>query len=585
MLGRKDESMRTKENSFLFNLVTYGKEISGFASSAMRHPIIAGIGRITGGLVKKLLYASTKVYGGFLESFGAVSLLLHLAKYYFADNPEVRLSTLIISAVLALIGIPLIFIDKPLCLALQEFSFTDYLLFEFFSIKRMRGEDSVKKVHTVIGIIIGLIPALFAFFFPIEYVLLVIAAVLVATVSVVSPEFLFILIIMAIPYVRFLPFGELTLGAAVLLLLVSFFRKVMLGKRVMMVGLTDLFVVLFVASIIGFGVIGGGGESTRESWMIAILALGYFPAANIIVNRRLADCSANAFIIAALPASLHAFVKFLISCIGGTPAPSGSVMSEPHQLAAFLLAAAALCIYYIAVGRGTTKAIYLGILSVLFAGLFATWCAPVLIVLPLSLISFVFIRRTKLPREILIILCALPLLIFFLPSDVLYSVSSFFKMDIPLGEMRGRLISSFGVFLDNVVMGLGADAAVVGDGEIRYFNMLLGIGCRFGVFAFASLIMLILFKLRRVSVYSRYLEYSSLEALSGFTLIAVFSIFALGLFFDVTAEVELYLVIFVILGMNTASLRVSKKEYDDMLGYFGDNKGIDSSVADITLKK
>ena len=585
MLRRKDESMRTKENSFFFNLVTYGKEISGFASSAMRHPVIAGIGKIAGGLVKRLLYTSTKVYGYFLESFGVVSLLLHLAKYYFQDNPEVRLSTLIISAVLALVGIPLIFIDKPLCLALQNFSFTDYLLFEFFSIKRMRGEDSVRTFHTVFGIAVGLIPAAFAFFFPIESVLTVIAAILIATVSIVSPEFLFILLVMSIPYVRFLPYAELTLAAAVILLLISFFRKVMFGKRVMMVGFTDIFVMLFVLSVIGFGVIGGGGESTRDSWVIAVLALGYFPAANIIVNRRLADCSANAFIIAALPASLIATVKFVISCIGGTPTPMASVMDEPYQLAAFLLAAASLCIYYIAVGRATTKTVYSVILLVLFAGLFATWCAPVLIVLPLSAIAFLLVRRTSLPREILVIVCALPLLIFLLPSDVLFAISSFFKMEIPLGEMRGRLIESFKLFTENMVMGLGADAANEGGGVAHYFNLLLGIGCRFGVFSLVALVLLLLFKLRRVSVYSRYLRYSSLEALSGFTLIAVFSVFILGLFYDVTSSVELYLVIFVILGMNTASLRVSKKEYDDMLGYFGDNKSSDSSVADITLKR
>lgn len=577
--------MRTKESSFFFNLITYGKEISGFASGAMRHPIILAIGKFAGGLVRGLLYTSTKVYGCFLESFGAVSLLLHLAKYYFEDNPNVGLSTLIISAVLALIGIPLIFIDKPLCIALQDFSFTDYLLFEFFSIKRMRGEDSVKTLHTPVGIILGLIPAIFAFFFPIEYVLLLMAAILIATVSIVSPEFLFILTIITIPYVRFLAYGEWTLAAAVILLLISFFRKVMLGKRVMMVGLTDLFVVLFVIAIIGFGVIGGGGESTRDSWIIAIFSLGYFPAANIIVNRRLADCSANAFVISALPVAVIAFVEFIVSCVSGAPSPSSSVLAEPYQLAAFLLAAAALCIYYIAVGRRATKIVYSVILALLFAGLFATWCAPVLIVLVLSAVSFLLVRCTRVPSEVLVAVCALPLLIFFLPSDFLHAVSTFFKMDIPLGEMKGRLISSFGIFTENVIMGLGADAAVGSGGETNYFNLLLGIGCRFGIFSVVALILLFLFKLRRVSVYSRYLEYSSLSALSGFTIIAVFSMFTLGLFYDVTAEIELYLVIFIILGMNTASLRVSKKEYEDMLGYFGDNKSSNSSVANITVKK
>ena len=574
--------MRTKGNSPLFSVVSYGKEISGFASDVMRHPIISGIGRAMGSLVKRFLYTSTRAYGYFFETFGIVSLLLHLAKYYFLDNPTVGLETLIISAVLALAGIPLILVDKPLCIALQNFPFTDYLLFEFFSIKRMRGEDNVRAFNPIIGAIAGLIPAALAFFFPIENVLLVIAAIIITAVSLVSPEFLFILLIIAIPYAKLLPFREATLAVAALLLLVSFFRKVMLGKRVMMVGLTDLFVLLFVLSIIVFGVIGGGGESTEDSFMIAALALGYFPAANIIVNRRLADCSANAFIIAALPAAVIVFVDFVISLASGAAAPSGSVMSLPYNLAVFLLAAAALCIYYISVGKDAVRWIYFAILIILFAGLFATWCAPVLIILPLSAVSLLLVKHTSLPREVLLPMCALPLVIFLLPPTALYGISTFFGMDTPLGELKGMLTSSINLFTENLVMGLGADATAASDGA--QFNMLIGIGCRFGIFAVSTFVLLILFKLRRVSVYSRYLRYSSLEALSSFTLIAVFSILALGWFYDVTASVEIYFVIFVILGMNTASLRVSKKEYDDMMMYFGDNRGFDSSVADVTIK-
>ena len=367
--------------------------------------------------------------------------------------------------------------------------------------------------------------------------------------------------------------------------LVSFLRKVMLGKRVMMVGFTELFILLFVLSIIGFGVIGGGGESTEDSWMIAVLALGYFPAANIIVNRRLADCSANAFIIAALPAAVIAFVEFIISCISGAPAASSSFMSTPAQLAAFLLCAGSLCIYYISVSKGVRCGVYSGLLFAIIAGLFATWCAPVLIILPLSAVLYLVLRHTSAPRELLLIICAIPLLVFCLPADVLYNVSSFFRMQTPLGEMRGRLIESVRLFLDNAIMGLGADAAVSESGEVNYFNLLLGIGCRFGAFAVAALLLLVLFKLRRNSVYSRFLKHSSLNTLSGFTLIAVFSMIMLGWFYDIAEGVELYFVVFVILGMNTSSLRVAKKEYDDMQGYFGDNIGIDSSVADITLKK
>lgn len=584
MSPRKDESVRTKNKSRFFSLISYSKEVSGFGSSVVRYPAIAKAEKSTGKAIKKLLFAPMRAYGYLLVAFGLFSLILHLAKYYFADNPVVQLSTLIISAVLAIVGIPLIFIDKPMCMALQDFVLTDYIFFEFFSLKRVRNEESVTNIHPIISALAGMIPAIFAFFFPIQYVLAVIFSLILLVISIISPEFLFTALILAIPYARLLPYSELVIAVAVAVILVSFFRKVMLGKRVWLIDLTDLFVFFLVAVIVGFGIIGGGDESTKDSWFVVIMLLSYVPAANIIVNRRLADCAANAFIISAVPTSIYSIVTYTIELVGGNPAPSSSFMSTPASFAAFLLAAAAMCIFYIKGHRGVVRAVYAVILVLIGLALFTTWCAPVLIILPLGVVTYFVLTRTRLPKEVTLVLCAVPLLVFLLPADTLYIVSDFFNMPITLGEMRGRFVEALRLFKDNIITGVGADAAEGAGGVEHLFNTLIGLGCRFGIFAVIAFVALLLFKLRRVSLYSPYLTASSLRSLSNMTVLALFMILTLGWFYDVALNAEMYLVLFIILGMNTSALRVSKKEHDDMLEYYGDNSGMNYSNADITIR-
>lgn len=585
MFRKKDGTVKATGNSRFFSAISYSKEISGFGSSVMKHPVFSRIGKGLGRFIKKLLFTSMRTYGYFLASFGLISLLLHLAKYYFQDNPEVQLSTLIISAALAIVGIPLIFIDKPMCIALQDFAVTDYILFEFFSLKRIRNEENTKDIRSIVGAAVGIVPAVFAFFFPIQYVLATILSLILLVISLISPEFLFTALILAIPYLRLLPYSEFFVAACVVVMLVSFFRKVMIGKRVVLLDLTDVFVLFFVAVIIGFGIIGGGTESTEASWYTVLLTLGYIPAANIIVNRRLADCAANAFIIAAVPTSVYAVVTYIIGLASGNPTPSAAFMGAPSSLALFLLIAAAMCIFYIKGHRGIVRAVYAVMLVLIALALYATQCVPVLIVLPLSAVSYFIITRTRLPKEVILLLCAAPLIVFALPADALYAVSEFLGMEIPLGEMRGRFGESLMLFRDNIAVGLGSDAEVGANGEGYLFNTPLGIGCRFGIFALIAFTLLILFKLRRISMYSKYFATSSLRSLSNMTVLAIFTVLTLGWFYDAFANTEMYLVLFIILGMNTSALRVSKKEHDDMLYYYGDNRRMDSSDADITIKK
>lgn len=578
----KDTDKQTapqKGKSRFLSALFFAKDISGVGSARVRSPLYGRLGRATDRIFETLSYSSTRFYGYAATSFGLISLLMHLVRYYLETNPTVEASTLIASAVFAIIGIPLIFADKPMCIALQDFPPTDFVLFEFFSIKRMRREASVKALPPIVGILLGAVPAVFAFFFGIAPVVGILVTAVFVAISLVSPEFPFLFLLLAIPYVKLIPYSPVVIAALVLLILISFFRKVAVGKRVYVFGISDVMILFLVAVIIGFGVIGGGRESTVDSWLTAALTLAYIPAANMVVNRRLADCAVNAIIASAAPASVYSVTCYVINLARGERAPSSAFMSTPAAFAAFLLAALVLSLMCAKELKGGKRALYLLNTLLCILALVTTEYAPVLISLVVLIPAYIIVVHTELVKELLIIVYAIPVVFFLLPADALYAISSAFDMPLTLGEMRAGFIASLSLFGENVFTGVGADGAPT------VMNTVIGFACRFGVFAIIVLFLIVVLRLRQVSVYSRYLKSSALEGLSDMTLLSMFALLAVGWFYDIGADFEMHLLFFVIFGLSTASLRVSKKEYDDSLGYFGDNISVESSAADITIRK
>ena len=249
---------------------------------------------------RSLSYSSTRSYGAFLLSFGILSLLLNLGEYYFRVDGQVSLSVLIICAVLAVVSVPLLLFDRPICIALQDFRLTDHLFFEFFSIKRMHRIKHV-SVPPILALFIGCVPAVIAFFTSIETVILVLLVTFIVAISFTSPEFPMMLMVIVLPYISLLPYSSVILSALSLLTFVSYIMKVLIGKRVFNFGIYD--VTIFLISILIFisGVCGNYEMSLNSSLVFIALTLAYFPASNMIVNRRLADSAINALIVSALP--------------------------------------------------------------------------------------------------------------------------------------------------------------------------------------------------------------------------------------------------------------------------------------------
>ena len=569
-----------KKHSFLSALF-FAKEISGISSGREKNHFLNRFNKFSDGIMKSLAYTSARTIGFFFLSFGILSLLMNLLKYYFAENPIVELTTLIICAAFVLVGLPLIFVEKPLCIMLQDFVITDYIFFEFFSIKRMRRDEKIKTIPTLVAIIVGLLLAILAFLLGVEPVLLVFGLLIFAIVSFVSPEFPFLFIVLILPYTSLFPNPDFILSGLLILTLISFFRKVRLGKRVYVFGISDVLIFLFALIIFIFGIVGKGEIAANKNLIYFVFSLAYIPTSNRIVNRRLADCAVEAVLASATPVAAYSLIVHILRLMGVSTV-SYDAIGSGVAVASLLLVATAFALFYIPHKKGAKKAVTITELILYLLSLLTSSIVPVLIVLPIFFVAFAIVFRLRSSKIWVILLFLLPGVVFLLPADMLYSISSFFSMELTLPEMRQQLVYSIEIFFKNAFLGVDYTA----DSTLMFVNTPIVIGLRFGIFAVVIIALILLLRLRQFSLYDGYLRSSSsLLRLSNMTFLAMMALLMLGWFADVSMDMSVYALFFLVFGMSTASLRISKNEYEDRQRYFGDNRRVDSSDADITLKK
>ena len=559
----------------------FAKEISGISSGREKTHFLNKFNKLTDSIMKSLAYTSSRAIGFFFLSFGLLSLIMNLSKYYFAENPVVELTTLIICAIFVVVGIPLFFIEKPLCIMLQDFVITDYIFFEFFSIKRMRRDEKIETIPNLVAIILGLIFAIPAFLVSVEFVLLALGLVIFAIMAFVSPEFPFLFTVLILPYISIFPFSNYILTGLLVLTLISFFRKVKLGKRVYVFGISDVLIFVFALVIFIFGIVGKGDATIEENLVYFIFSLAYIPAANMIVNRRLGDCAVEAVLASAVPVAIYSLAVHILRLMGAVDA-SYHLIGSSASVASILFVASAFALFYIPHSKGLKRAVTVVELVVYLAALLTSGLVPVLIILPVFVVAFIVVFRLGLSKNWALLLFLLPGCVFLLPASVLNSISTFFSMNVTLAEMRGQLLYSAELFIKNAFVGVDYST----DSLLIFTNTPIGIGLRFGVFAIVIITLILFLRFRQLSLYDSYLRSSSsLLRLSNMSFLAMMSLLMIGWFTDVSADMSIYALFFLIFGMSTASLRISKNEYEDRLRYFGDNRSVESSDADITLKR
>lgn len=253
---------------------------SGMAQVFESSSILIALGE----MVSSLIHRKLKTYGAFLLSLGAYGIVTYIVRVYVLEMGSVDSTVVVTCLAFLLLAFPLMASRDTFASAAQKSKLMSLLLFEGLGIPRdsFAVEKSFPKRYslvTAMGMILG---ALTFFIHPVYYVL---TALLLLGVALVFtyPEIGVLGLIALVPLSAFHSHPSMLLFWVVVVNCVSYFVKLIRGKRVAKFGLVDFSVLLFALVTLLGGLFGAGGTASFESAILYfVLFFGYFLTVNLI---------------------------------------------------------------------------------------------------------------------------------------------------------------------------------------------------------------------------------------------------------------------------------------------------------------
>lgn len=569
----------------------YSREFSGSITQRMKRMLSSRFFRFAKAVSYLISHISTRVYGTALLCFGLLGTVMHFLGFGTGDD----IANPIVGIICALLSIPFLLADKPLPIFLQDFKPTDYLFFEFFCMKRHSVMESERRFPISVAIIIGCVPALLSAVIPFWQVALIIGIIICIYIGIESPEFIFLVSIFSLPYLRYIPSYDLVISLALVLAVISFLIKTFHGKRVLYIEQYDICLGAMLLFILISGIFVKGIESFSGSVRMIVLACGYLLASNIITNRRLASLSANSIVISGAIASLVSVVQLIVVWMqasdGVTNEDLAAVLSRGDGVAVFLMTAIVF-----SVGMATEASLQKRIFYI-FSAFF---CLVALIIsgeffavtsLLLGIGAYAVIKTNKLPWLLMPMLLCVSVVFLLLPYGVLDFIFNYSPSIVSAKELFALWEGSMKAFADNMLVGIGigkesfaAEMANLGIfGHPDSSNLFIELGLEAGMFALICLLLMLFTRLKHRSHQYLYVRNSHIGMMSRLSGVCLFSLLAFGMVNYIWSDSSAYYLFWCIFGMGSATLRVAKNDYDDRVVYYEETSAYDSSVIDIEI--
>lgn len=555
-----------------------------------------------------LCYAHVKSYGVFLLALGLATIFAHFAEYYFMDFSEAPTAPLIAGAVITAVGLPLLFFDAPLIVAAQKWRLLNAVLFDALCIKRMTNIPSGKHLdRPIIPVTVGIMFASAGFLFSLPAVGIVTLSLIFIALSLASPEFALMTTLFALPFIPSLPYSTFILASMVAVSMISFISKVLLGKRFLHFEQYDAVILIFMLFVLVSGTFNKGLVSFEKSVALIVIAGVYFLVSNVIVNRRLAENAVKMIVFSSVPAAVIGFVMYFTSEMhaewidpmftSSITARAYSTFGNPNVYAAFLIVATLFSVA-LALDRSEDNSFFFfagaSILNALSLSL--TWSRGAWLAVLIAVLGFIIIRSRRAPKLLLIPAMCIPVALFLIPEDFANRILSSFNLgDSSVASRLSIWRSSIRMFFDNLFIGAGIGEEAFTEEFLKHaedsvtaphsHNLFLEIGCEMGIFALLFFLYLLVIRVRHRATYALYVRNSSVDNLSTLSGTALFALLVFGMTDYIWYSVSVYYLFWVVFAIGSATLRISKREYDDAHTSFGQERGEHSSAVNITIDK
>lgn len=569
---------------------------NAYAKKILRNPI----SRFFTSMNHKLAITPLRTYGIALLTFGLTTLLINFADYYFRALPTSPAPELIIGVVFAILALPLILINAPTAEFLQKNPVTDVIFFEIFCLHRVRqsGTDEGRSsvvLEWICPITVGIAIATLGFFLPLVAVLGVIAGIIFVMLAISSPEFSFMSTIFFLPLIPLFPAPSILLSALVGVTMISFLSKVLLGKRLFHFEQYDAIIILFMLFTLISGMFNKGFESFESSLILIILSSAYFLASNIIVNRRLADNAVNLIIASSVPTSIYGIITYFqnpilaewidISFKDNIRSRAVATFGNPNIFAVFLIISTLFSLgFAIDDGRKKSRIVYIFTFLLNGTALALTWTRGAWIAVILAVFAYIIILSRRAPKLLLLPALAIPALLYLIPESFITRLMSIFNLgDSSISYRLSIWRSSLRMFADRLFIGVGVGDSAFNEEFMKYaeegvssphhsHNLFIEIGCELGIFALLLFAFLLISRVRHRATYARYVKSSSVKSLCTVSGAVLFALLAFGMTDYIWYNSSMCFLFWIVFGLGSATLRISKNEYDEMsLSQTGDS--------------
>lgn len=585
----------------------FRREITGAATISARRKKRSKIRRALNSLLELITYANIKTYGFLFLTFGLLTIIFYFAKDFLIgyNIPVTNDISLVAGIIAAILSIPMMILDGPICQVLQEYLITDIIFFDFLCIKRL-PPDKEYAPNAVSAVLLGVLLGVIGLFVPTITVVAIVFFCVYAYLSMESPEFSLFSTIIILPYLSVdQPEGYGILVTLVIITAISFVRKLVYGKRVLNIEQYDILIGLMLVAVLISGFVNSGIASTEWSIKYISLSLVYILAGNIITNRRLADCAVQAIIFSAVIPALTSLVTlfrdvFTSGSLEGIYYNGiSSVYSTREVAAAHFAVSVAMAVAMSIQTKGNIRAGYIAIGAFIFLGLLLTFEPFAYIAVVLGIAAYLAIRRGGAYVLLLLPIALVPYaIVSVIPEGILDTVlgpATDGLMPDNITNLWGAVLKIFG---DSPIIGIGIGSEAFGEkisqlgfNVTNSHNIFLEIATEAGIIALVAFIFIIWVRVRHRVNYHKYLIKSDVNVISSSASCAVFVLITIGATVYIWQDMSLYYIFWCVFGIGSATLRVAKQESDDrelysrMMVNFHESANNEFSSVDVPVKK
>ncbi len=384
-------------------------------------------------VIKYFCSVPLNFYGNFFLFFGIYTVVIYILKVLVPDLGYTDTGYLITGIAITVAALPMTFSRTPLSTAVNQ-SVIGNMVFSGafgFTKEMFSCEESYKEKRGGFMLFFGLIAGVLTFFIAPWTILLAILAFVVVLLIAFSPEIGVLITIAVLPFLTFSSVPTVSLCLLITVTALFYIIKLVRGKRVFKLEISDTFVLFFGIAVILSGIFSAGGrDALNTSLAMSMLLLGYFLVVNLMRTERWVTRCVIALVASATVTALIGIFEYAfgegnsnwldLSLFSSIKLRVVSLFENPNMLAAFLTMAFPFALALLVLSKGFREKLLCCIVCIaLTICVVFTWTRGAWLAIIVASIVFFGICYRKTFRTLGLALLSLPLLSIVLPEAVL----------------------------------------------------------------------------------------------------------------------------------------------------------------------